>query len=157
MNETYQTNFCVAVNWLKNDFILCNKIWELDESVYENMMPVVTVGTLPEPQFLEKCPECGSEDIKDWIDGSQSCCACGHEWNQPAEEKSCEDDIFQWYLTDATEGDVEYLRNHFGLLFTYSNMLDLYVLCVTHYGTSWSYVDWTTDLKYAERLNHEKE
>lgn len=49
-------------------------------------------------------------------------------------------DIFQWYLTDANTDTIEYLEKTFGLLFTYSELLDLYVLCVDHFGTSWSYV-----------------
>lgn len=46
-------------------------------------------------------------------------------------------DIYQWYITDCSETDVEYLERWYGLLFTYSEMLDCYVLCVNHWGTSW--------------------
>lgn len=46
------------------------------------------------------------------------------------------EEIFQWRLTDCSESDVEYLERRFGLLFTYSNLLGLYVLCVDHWGTS---------------------
>ena len=49
-------------------------------------------------------------------------------------------DVFQWYLTDCDKSDVEYLEKHFGLLFTYSPLLDNYILCVNHLGTSWNYV-----------------
>lgn len=49
-------------------------------------------------------------------------------------------DIFQWFITDCSEDDVEYLEKHFGLLFTYSSLLDKYILCVDNYGTSWDYV-----------------
>lgn len=49
-------------------------------------------------------------------------------------------DIFQWFITDCNESDVEYLEKHFGLLFTYSDKLDCYILCVDHCGTAWSYV-----------------
>lgn len=64
-------------------------------------------------------------------------------WNEESE-------IFQWFLTDCSESDVEYLEQHFGLKFTFSDALDLYVLCVDHYGTSWDYVYWTTDLEQAQ-------
>lgn len=40
---------------------------------------------------------------------------------------------------------------HFNLLFVYSPKLDLYVLCVDHYGTSWDYVVCITDLENAKR------
>ena len=49
-------------------------------------------------------------------------------------------EIFQWYLTDAGESDVEFLEKHFGLLFTYSDKLDCFVLCVDHLGTRWDSV-----------------
>lgn len=61
-----------------------------------------------------------------------------------------ESEIFQWFLTDCSESDVEFLERHFGLKFTFSDALDLYVLCVDHYGTSWDYVYWTTDLEQAQ-------
>lgn len=50
------------------------------------------------------------------------------------------EEIYQWFLTDCTTSDVEYLEKRFGLLFTYSDLLGLYVLCVDHWGTSWDYV-----------------
>lgn len=59
-------------------------------------------------------------------------------------------EIYQWFLTDCSESDVEFLEQHFGLKFTFSDALDLYVLCVDHYGTSWDYVYWTTDLEHAQ-------
>ncbi len=60
-------------------------------------------------------------------------------------------EIYQWYITDASESDVEYLEKHFGLLFTYSELLDCFILCVDHYGTSWDYVYCETDLQSAQR------
>lgn len=56
-------------------------------------------------------------------------------------------EIYQWYISDCSDSDVKYLTEHFpGVLFTYSEKLELWILCVTHYGTSWNYVDWYTDL-----------
>lgn len=60
-------------------------------------------------------------------------------------------EIYQWYLTDCSLSDVEWLEEHFGLTFTYSDLLDLYILCVTHYGTSWDYVYCETDIENAKR------
>ena len=50
-------------------------------------------------------------------------------------------EIFQWFLTDASEDDVEWLEKSFHLKFTYSDKLDLYVLCVDHFGTPWNGVE----------------
>lgn len=69
---------------------------------------------------------------------------CRFELSEPTE-------IYQTYLTDCNLSDVEYLEKHFGLIFSYSEKLDLFVLCVDHYGTSWDYVSWTTDLEAAAR------
>lgn len=48
-------------------------------------------------------------------------------------------DIFQYFLTDCSESDVEFLEKTFDLKFSYSDKLDCFVLCVDHYGTSWNY------------------
>lgn len=60
-------------------------------------------------------------------------------------------DIYQWFLSDCSKSDVEYLEQTFGLLFSYSDLLDCYVLCVPHYGTSWDYVTVETTNEYAAR------
>jgi len=67
------------------------------------------------------------------------------------EENDIYNEVYQFYLTDCTEDDVTFLKKHFNLLFAYSPLLELYVLLVDHYGTSWDYVYWTTDLESAKR------
>lgn len=49
-------------------------------------------------------------------------------------------EIYQYYITNATESDVIWLEETFGLLFTYSDLLDCFILCVDHLGASWDYV-----------------
>lgn len=65
-------------------------------------------------------------------------------------------EIYQWFISDASEGDVRYLAETFGLKFAYSELLDCFILCVDHYGTSWDYVYCDTTNKYAERELGEK-
>lgn len=67
------------------------------------------------------------------------------------EETESYKEIYQYFLTSYDAGDVEFLEEHFDLLFTYSDALDLYVLCVDHYGTAWDYVTVETDLEAAAR------
>lgn len=56
-------------------------------------------------------------------------------------------EIFQFFITDATSDDVKFMTEHFdSYYFAFSNLLDCYILCVTHYGTSWDYVSVGTDL-----------
>ena len=49
-------------------------------------------------------------------------------------------EFYQWYITDCSSQDVEWLTKNFGLYFTYSEKLDCYILAVDHCGTSWKYV-----------------
>lgn len=63
------------------------------------------------------------------------------------------DEIFQFFLTNCSQSDVEFLEQHFGLLFAYSELLDLYVLCVNHYGTHWDSVPCYTDIEMAAKTN----
>ena len=58
-------------------------------------------------------------------------------------------EIYQYYLCDLSRYEKEKLEEY-GILLSYSDMLDLDVLCVEHYGTSWDYImtdiKWTTDI-----------
>ena len=57
------------------------------------------------------------------------------------EDEETETEIFQWYLTNLSLDDVEWIEKNFpDLKFTYSDLLDCFVLCVDHYGTNWEYV-----------------
>ena len=126
MEKKFRTNYQVATSWLNNALILCNDITEIDSSVYENQRFSNWIN-------WETGEECDADD-----------------------EKATEVDIYQWYLTDCTEDAVKFLEKHFGLLFTYSDLLDLYVLCVDHFGTGWDYVEVETDLENAARKLGEK-
>lgn len=96
--KEFYTSYSKAVDWLHNNYVLCNNIADIDMTVYDNM------------RF-------------DYYDED------GESY-----------EIYQWYITDASQSDVEYLEKHFGLLFTYSDMLDCFILCVDHFGTSWDYI-----------------
>lgn len=48
-------------------------------------------------------------------------------------------DIFQWYLISPSDAD--YLKRNTDELIFYSDVLDEYVWGVTHFGTSWDYVN----------------
>lgn len=49
-------------------------------------------------------------------------------------------DVFQYFITDMNDYEVECLRELNNEIIVYSSELDCYVLCVTHWGTSWDYV-----------------
>jgi hypothetical protein len=114
--EKFYTDFATAINWLQNDFVLCNNIANIDDSIYDNA----------NFSFF-------------------------NENDDPVE-------IFQYYITNASQSDIEWLQKTFdGLLFTYSDLLDCYVLCVDHFGTSWKYVPVEVISKDWQEINKDKE
>ena len=62
----------------------------------------------------------------------------------------------QWFITDCSQSDVEYLEKSFNLLFTYSELLDKYILCVDHWGTSWDYVKIPVNTEYEYAPNEKQ-
>lgn len=75
-------------------------------------------------------------------------------------ENSNEDDeteipeFYQYYITDLSDDSVEWSRKVFpDLTYVYSELLDSWILCVSHYGTSWDYVP----TQYIGNLNISKE
>lgn len=72
-----------------------------------------------------------------------------HEIDPEFEEPMNEDeegnprDYFQYFLTSMSDEDAKFTRKFFpDVKLAKSNVLDCWVLCVDHYGTSWDYV-WT--------------
>ena len=76
--QTYRTNYGVAVNWLNNNFILCNEIQNLDQSIFDN----ARFG------FFYYTDE----------DGNQYESESDYEGEEELNENSR--DILQYYLTD---------------------------------------------------------
>lgn len=64
-------------------------------------------------------------------------------------------EIYQAYITDLNNYDVEYmqqdLENTNDIIVAYSDMLDCYILLVDHLGTSWDYVG--TDIELTENID----
>lgn len=128
MKKNFRTTYSVAVNWLHNNFVMVNNICEIDNSVYENM------------EFpLEYYITAEGEEIPEY--------EYDEEFHGEAEH--CTRDIFQWFITDCSKSDKNYLQEHFDLLFSYSELLDCWVLCVDHFGTMWKGVWIDTDLEFA--------
>lgn len=63
-----------------------------------------------------------------------------------------EEEIYQYFLCDLTDFERETLKEY-GIILSYSNVLDLDVLCVDHLGTSWDYV--MTDVKWTDNINED--
>lgn len=60
-----------------------------------------------------------------------------------------ETEFYQYFLTSMSQNEcIWQCKNFTGLHFVYCNELDLYVLCVSHYGTHWSSVYMETKLEH---------
>lgn len=46
-------------------------------------------------------------------------------------------EIYQWYLTDLSDNEANWLQETFELILAYSDKLDCWCLLVDHFGTSW--------------------
>ena len=58
-------------------------------------------------------------------------------------------EIFQAYLCDVADYNIDQLRelqNDSDIILAYSELLELHVLLVTHYGTHWDYVPTSVEL-----------
>ena len=93
------------------DVLLCNKIWESDEELYENLYN----GSTDYCYKHETSEECAAHDED-----------CEYETT----------DTYQSFLI--SESDAEYLRDHTDEIVHYSPLLELYVWSVTHWGTAWN-------------------
>lgn len=59
-------------------------------------------------------------------------------WDYYDDEQDEYTEIYQWYITDLSDWAVQWMEKTFDLHYTYSEVLDCYILCVTHWGTAWS-------------------
>ncbi len=98
--------------------LLCNNIREVDDSIFDN----VEGGEL---YWYED--EDGNELTEEEVEE--------RGWENV---NQIDHDIYQYYLIDNMLAHS--LMNHTDNIIMYSDKLDLYVLGVTHCGTSWSYV-----------------
>lgn len=56
------------------------------------------------------------------------------EWG---EDPECNCEMYQTYIIDLSEWDIEYLKKEFDLDIFWSDTIDNYILQVYHFGTSW--------------------
>jgi hypothetical protein len=117
--EQGRASYRTIVNHYIGDMVLCNEIIKKDSSVYDNM--ILEDNT----KYYNENDEEITED-EYYADDNAYC-----ENNTP--------EIYQYYLCDVSSDYKEELKEY-GLIFSYSDMLELDVLCVDHYGTGWDYV-----------------
>ena len=112
-------SYRTIIDYFCGDIVLCNEIAEKDESVYSNM--IIEDAT---KYYNENGEEISEDEYY-------------NDDNAYAENNTT--DIFQYYLCNLNEYDKEQLQKA-GVILSYSDLLDLDVICVDHWGTSWDYV-----------------
>jgi lipoprotein len=70
----------------------------------------------------------------------------GYDYDEEVEEYP---EVHQYYLTNCNEPLCEFLNEHFGLMFAYSEKLKMWVLLVDHYGFEWHRIEVYTDISVA--------
>lgn len=99
-----------------SQMLLCNDIANVDEELFDNIKHGDLYNYYDEEGTLLTAEE-------------------ADEYEGEVEVLTCE--VYQYYLIDA--GTAERLMYHTDELILYSNKLNLYVLGVMHFGTSWDY------------------
>jgi len=111
-----KTVYIKRLDLFKNiTLLLCNNITQADESFIENNYDL----------FETPCDDCNGTGEKDGV----KCAECGGEGRFDCE-------IYQYYLTNVDDYQKEKLAEY-GVILGYSDLLDLYVLPIYDYGTSW--------------------
>lgn len=108
--ETVRCNYS-QIFYPNSSLLLCNNIPQVDEYLFDNIE---------------------NGDFTTYYDAE------GNECDEEDAVEQRDDEIFQWYLIDVSTADR--LKRSTNELIFYSDVLDLHVLGVTHFGTSWDYV-----------------
>lgn len=108
--QTVRCNYS-QIFYPDSNMILCNNVPEVDESLIENIENGDFIT-----YYNENGDECDADEATD-------------------EQYS---EVFQWFIIDSSTANR--IKRATDELIFYSDKLDVYVLGVTHFGTSWDYV-----------------
>lgn len=105
--KTGKISYKRLVDRFCNNRVLCNKVGEIDDSIWWNFISDYTAD----------------DDLE----------------------------VYQYYLVDMSSWDLEFVEEYKSeLILSYSDVLDLNVLMVDHFGTSWDYV--MTGIEWSENF-----
>ncbi len=113
--------------------VLMNNIPTVDDSVWENWQGL-------NPNEPEACDWQKLSKPTRWV-----CNTHMYEGDKDTDHESpCDfadsdvSEVMQWFA--CSDSDADFLQRH-GQYVTYSDLLDTHFLAITHFGTSWDYVD----------------
>lgn len=105
--------------------VLCNNITEADENFIENNMEL----------FYSDCEVCEGQGVIK----NETCEDCNGEGQNDLE-------AYQYYLADLREWDKARLEG-FGVKVGYSELLDLHVIPIYDFGTSWDAFSYSKEVE----------
>lgn len=133
--ETKKTVYITRNALFKNiTMMLCNNIIKADESFFEDNMDL----------FFYPCETCKDKNETD----QRQCEDCAGEGQHESE-------AYQYFLVSANEWEIERLKEY-GVDLGYSELLDLHVLPIFDYGTSWSAFSYSKEVPNDYQLAHDE-
>lgn len=114
------------------NLVMCNNVTEVDESFIDNNLEL----------FYYDCEDCGGVGE---IEG-KACSGCSGEGRHDSE-------VYQYFLCRPGEYEIERLKEY-GVNLGYSEKLDLHVLPIYDFGTSWSMFSYSKEVEDDYTLSH---
>ena len=112
--------------------LLCNNITSADTGFYDNNMDLIS----------ETCETCAGNGEKD----GAKCEDCAGEGQNDLEP-------YQYFLSSMSEYTKEYLQSY-GVRIGYSDLLDLEIIAIYDYGTSWDAFSYSKDVEDTYTLGY---
>jgi hypothetical protein len=120
------------------DMVLINNIPEVDPSVFDNFDDESPFHIRPCEWFVNKATTPSWCCNTHMYDGTDDYPATGKHLPDCDFAEDDTKEVYQWFAVN--QNDADFLKRH-GQYTTYSEVLDTHFLAITHYGTSWDYVD----------------
>ena len=114
--------------------IMCNNIEDIDKSFIEDNMDL----------FYVECEECGGSGEK----GGKQCEECWGEGRHALE-------AYQYFIIDANEYELSRLKEY-GVRVGYSELLNMHILPIYDFGTSWSAFSYSKEVDDDYELSYDE-
>ena len=128
----------VVDRFIGNNMVLCNNIENVDNNLLCNKICGFDDYDDIKKEELEKLKEEYKEELENERETLENLEYMAEEY-----AKEEENNFFEYYIIDISNWNLEYLKKckQTTLKIMYSELLDIYVLGVNHFGTSWRKID----------------
>ena len=131
----------VVNKFIGDNMVLCNNIVDVDEDLLWNRECGFDDYDELYKNKLEELKEENKEELENSEISTEELEEQARDYTEEEERNNLE--FYQYFIIDISNWDLEYLKKcgQKTLQICYSAILDCYVLCVGHFGTSWDYVE----------------